>query len=118
MKFGGTTGGTEVVQNIFKYLHLPFSTSLYILDGIVIFAVYYGVADMQSFLYAIIFTFLCGMVIDSVVYSGFNRRAVYIISKNNEVIKKHILEDFERGLTSIKVVGEYTKNEQEMLLCS
>lgn len=119
LKFGGTTGGTEVVQKIFfKYLHLPFSTSLYILDGIVIFAGFItGVADMQSFLYAIIFTFLCGMVIDSVVYSGFNRRAVYIISKNNEVIKKHILEDFERGLTSIKVVGEYTKNEQEMLLC-
>src|SRR5690606_18432620 len=39
LKFGGTTGGTEVVQKIFhKYFHLPFSTSLYILDGLVIFA--------------------------------------------------------------------------------
>ena len=57
------------------------------------------------------------MVIDSVVYSGFNRRAVYIISNNNEEIKRHILDGFERGLTTIKVIGEYTKKEQEMLLC-
>lgn len=119
LKFGGTTGGTEVVQKIFfKYFHLPFSTSLYILDGLVIFAgLLLGVTEFQTFLYAIIFTFLSGMVIDSVVYSGFNRRAVYIISKKNEDIKRHILDDFERGLTSITVIGEYTKKEQEMLIC-
>lgn len=119
LKFGGTTGGTEVVQKIFfKYFHLPFSTSLYILDGLVIFAGFLlNVTLFESFLYAIVFTFLSGVVIDSVVYTGFNRRAVYIISKKNEEIKKHILEDFERGLSSIKVVGEYTKNQQEMLLC-
>lgn len=119
LKFGGTTGGTEVVQKIFfKYFHTSFSTSLYILDGAVILAgILLGVTTLDSFLYAIIFTFLAGLVIDSVVYSGFNRRAVYIISKNNDEIKKHILDDFERGLTTIKVIGEYTKNEQEMLLC-
>lgn len=119
LKFGGTTGGTEVVQKIFfKYFHLSFSTSLYILDGLVIFAGFLlDVTAFEAFLYAIVFTFLSGVVIDSVVYSGFNRRAVYIISKNNEEIKRHILEDFERGLSSINVVGEYTKNQQEMLLC-
>lgn len=119
LKFGGTTGGTEIVQKItYKYFHLPFSISLYIFDGIVIIAgLIFNITDFQTFLYAIIFTFLSGLVIDSVVYSGFNRRAVYIISSKHEEIKKHILEDFERGLTSIRVIGEYTKNEQEMLLC-
>lgn len=119
LKFGGTTGGTEIVQKIFfKYFHLPFSVSLYILDGIVILAGFLlNVMDFQTMLYAIIFTFTCGLVIDRVVYSGFNRRAVYIISKKNEEIKKHILEDFERGLTSIRVVGEYTNKEQVMLMC-
>ena len=119
LKYGGTTGGTEVLQKIFhKFFHLSFSTSLYILDGLVIVAgLLTKVTNFQIFLYAIIFTSLCGQVIDAVVYSGFNRRAVYIISKKNEEIKKYILQDFERGLTSIKVIGEYTKNEQEMLLC-
>lgn len=119
LKFGGTTGGTEVVQKIFhKFFHLPFSTSLYILDGLVIFTgLLLGVTNFETFLYAIVFTALCGQVIDAVIYTGFNRRAVYIISKKSEEIKKHILEDFERGLTSIRVVGEYTKNTQEMLLC-
>lgn len=119
LKFGGTTGGTEVFQKIFhKYFHLSFSTSLYILDGIVIVAgLALKVTNIETFLYAIIFTSLCGQAIDTVVYSGFNRRAVYIISKKNDQIKKFILDDIKRGLTSIRVVGEYTKNEQEMLLC-
>lgn len=119
LKFGGTTGGTEVLQKIMhKYFHLSFSTSLYILDGIVIIAgLALKVTDLEVFLYAIIFTSLCGQAIDTVVYSGFNRRAVYIISKKNEQIKKYILDEIKRGLTSIRVVGEYTKNEQEMLLC-
>lgn len=119
LKFGGTTGGTEIIQKIMhKYLHIPYSTTLYVLDGLVVLLGYtLGIMDLQTALYAIIFIALAGVVIDRVVYSGFNRRAVYIISKHNEKIKDTILKEIERGLTSIKVVGEYTKNEQEMLLC-
>lgn len=119
VKHGGTTGGTDILQRIlFKYFHLPFSASLYILDGTVIFAGFLlGVTSLEIFLYAIVFTYISGFVMDNVVFSGFNRRAVYIISKKNEEIKHHILHDFERGVTSIKVIGEYSKNDREMLVC-
>lgn len=119
VKYGGTTGGTEVIQKIFfKYLHMPFSTSLYLLDGVVLIAgLIFKVTSLSVFLYAIIFTYLNGVIMDTVIFSGFNRRAVYIISNRNEDIKRHILDDFERGLTSIKVVGEYSKNDREMLIC-
>lgn len=119
VRFGGTTGGSEVIQKIlYKYLHIPFSTSLYIVDGIVIFiGLILSVTTLEIFLYAIVFTYLSGVIIDMIIYSGFNSRAVYIISSKNQEIKRHILEEFERGLTSIRVVGEYTKNEQEMLVC-
>ena len=56
-------------------------------------------------------------MIDLVVFSGFNKRAVYIISNKNDEIKRVILEDFERGLSSIKVIGEYSKTNREMLVC-
>ncbi|MDD4077396.1 MAG: YitT family protein [Bacilli bacterium] len=119
VKYGGTTGGTEVVQKIiFKFFHIPFSYSLYFLDGIIIFlGIILKVQSLNYALYVLVFTFLSGAMIDLVVFSGFNKRAVYIISNKNDEIKRVILEDFERGLSSIKVIGEYSKTNREMLVC-
>jgi uncharacterized membrane-anchored protein YitT (DUF2179 family) len=116
---GGTTGGSEVIQKIlFRYFHMPYSVSLYIIDGIIItLGVLIGISDLQTFLYAIVFTYLSGVVVDTIVFAGFNKRAVYIISEKHEEIKDEILHNFERGVTSIKVVGEYSKNERTLLLC-
>lgn len=118
VKHGGTTGGTEIPQKIlFKYLHIPFSMSLYFLDGAVILTGLFVTGDLSITLYAIIFTYLSGFVMDTVIFSGFNKRAVYIISSKNEEIKHELLVNFERGVTGIKVVGEYSKSEKKMLVC-
>ncbi len=116
---GATTGGTEVIQKIlFKFFHMPYSLSLYILDGIIIaLGLIFNVTDLQTFLYAIVFTYLCGVVVDTIVFAGFNKRAVYIISDKYAEIRDEIIHDFERGVTSIKVIGEYSKNEKTLLLC-
>lgn len=118
IKHGGSTGGTEVIQKMmFKYLHVPYSISLYLIDGVIILIGLFVLKNVQTSLYAIVFTFLAGIVIDSVVFSGFNKRAVYIISDHNEEIKNSLIESFDRGVTSIRVIGEYSKEERQMLLC-
>lgn len=116
---GGSTGGSEVVQKIFfRYFHMPYSVSLFIIDGLVIsIGLILKVTDLQTFLYAIVFTYLSGVVLDTIVFAGFNKRAVFIVSDKNEEIKDIILHDFERGVTGIKVIGEYSRNEKKMLLC-
>ena len=82
VKHGGTTGGTEILQKIFfKYFHLPYSLSLYILDGTVILFGFILMKQKIDFIfYEIIFMFICGFAMDLVIFSGFNKRAVYIIS--------------------------------------
>lgn len=124
LKQGGTTGGTEVPQKIlYKYFHMPFSISLILVDGVIILlgAILINdgeqIIDFHSVLYAIIFVYLSGMVMDQIVFSGFNSRAVHIISSKNEEIKKRILEDFERGVTQIRIVGGYTNEEKTKLVC-
>ena len=124
LRQGGTTGGTEVGQKIlFKFMHIPFSVSLFLIDGVIILL---GallikeegqIMDFHMVLYAVIFAYLSGMVMDQIVFSGFNSRAVNIISSKSEEIKKRILEDFERGVTEIKVVGGYTNNDKTKLVC-
>lgn len=126
MKNGGTTGGTEVPQKmLYKFFHIPFSISLFLIDGVIVLlgailiksdAVTTGI-DYTMILYAVLFIYLSGLVMDQIVFSGFNSRAVYIISDKNEEIKQKILEDFERGVTQIRVVGGYTNSEKTKLVC-
>lgn len=118
IRHGGTTGGTEIPQKIlFKYFHMPYSVSLYILDGLVVIIGYIAYHDVEVILYALIYIAITGVVMDAIIFSGFNKRAVYIISKENEKIKRRLLDDFSRGVTGIKVTGEYTNNEYKMLIC-
>lgn len=118
IRHGGTTGGTEIPQKIlFKYFHMPYSVSLYILDGLVVIIGYIAYHDVEVILYALIYIAITGVVMDAIIFSGFNKRAVYIISKENEKIKRRLLDDFSRGVTGIKVTGEYTNSEYKMLIC-
>ena len=57
------------------------------------------------------------MVIDQIVFSGFNSRAVHIISDKNDIIQERILKDFSRGVTRVEVVGGYTGDNKTKLIC-
>lgn len=118
IRHGGTTGGTEIPQKIlFKYFHMPYSVSLYILDGLVVIFGFIAYRNLEIILYALIYIAIAGAIMDAVIFSGFNKRAVYIISQKNDYIKQRLLNDFSRGVTGIRVTGEYTKDEYKMLLC-
>ena len=118
VKRGGTTGGTEIPQNIlFKYFHISFSVSLLILDGAVILTGFLVLKSLSLALYSIIFTFICGKIMDAVIFGSFNKRAVYIISEAAEEITDKLVVALDRGITSIKVIGEYSQKEKKMLVC-
>ncbi|HEY8445385.1 MAG TPA: YitT family protein [Bacilli bacterium] len=118
IKYGGTTGGSEIPQNIFlKYFNIPYSVSLYFIDGIVILAGAIVFKDLAIVVYGIIFIYLSGFAIDQVVFSGFNKRAVYIISNESERIKARIINEIGRGVTQIKVVGGYSNQNRDKLVC-
>ncbi len=120
VKNGGTTGGVDIPQNILlKFFHIPFSVSIIIIDGTIILLGYLLIpnSDLSLILYGILFAVVSGIVVDKVIFSGFNKRAVYIISDKNDEIKNKILEQIGRGVTKMKIVGGYTNKEKEKLVC-
>lgn len=118
VKRGGTTGGTEIPQNIFfKFFHLSYFASLVILDGAIILTGFFVLKSISLTLYSIIFTFLCGKIMDAVIFGSFNKRAVYIISESADQITDNLIIALNRGITSLKVVGEYSQQEKKMLIC-
>lgn len=124
VKHGGTTGGTEIPQNIvFKYWKIPYSLSLFMFDGTIVLLGFIflrneaGNLQYDFLLYAVIFIYLSGAIMDQIVFRGFNKRAVSIISSKNDEIKERILKDCNRGVTILNAVGGYTGEARTQLIC-
>jgi uncharacterized membrane-anchored protein YitT (DUF2179 family) len=112
-----TTGGMDIVQNMMKkYLHIPFSTAMYITDGIIIFIAM--LIDFQLGLYAVGAMILSGIIIDRVSIEGKSGYTAFIISDQSQLIQKLIYERLDRGISKIKVVGGYSNQEKDMIICT
>lgn len=119
MKYGASTGGTDTIQRLcYDKFKIPYSVTLYAVDGTIIAAGFFIMGqELDLLFYEIIFAVVCGVLMDSIIFSGFNKRAVHIISDKCEEIKEVLLHKFERGVTGINVYGEYSKSDKKMLVC-
>lgn len=118
MKYGASTGGVDIIQfALLKYLKIPLSLSIIIIDGIVIL---YGAIEFQSLataLYGLVFMFISGYFIDNIIFGGFNVRSAHIITSKPEEIKKRIFEVLGRGVTEVYARGGYSGHDKIMLIC-
>ena len=117
LRSNATTGGMDIVQNIMnKYFHIPFSTAMYITDGIIIFIAM--MIDFQLGLYAVGAMLISGMIIDRLAIEGKSGYTAFIVTNFSDAIQKEIFEKLERGVTKVKVVGGFTKKEKDMIICT
>lgn len=122
LKAGASTGGVDILQAIcYKYLKMPYGKSLIFIDGTIVLIgsllLHTGTAFIENILYALVMILVSGFVMDSIVFSGFNVRSMYIITKNPDEVKKYVLEKLSRGVTEINAVGGYTGEARRMLVC-
>ena len=122
LKAGASTGGVDILQAIcYKYLKIPYGKSLIFIDGTIVLIgsllLHTGTAFIENILYALVMILVSGFVMDSIVFSGFNVRSMYIITKNPDEVKKYVLEKLSRGVTEINAVGGYTGETRRMLVC-
>ena len=128
MKNGGSTGGFDILETIaLKYFHIPYSTSMYILDAVLIIL---GMVFLDSSvgsqvfangfsegLGACIYVFLLGVVVDTITFGGYNKRAVFIRSNKYEEIHYAIINKLIRGLTYLDATGGYSNTPTKMIVC-
>lgn len=113
----GSTGGLDVIGSIgFKCFHIPYSASNFIINGTIIV---FGMTQtgLEKGLMAIVFMVLVGVVLDSVVFQSFGKKAVFIKSEKSEEIKDLITNTLHRGVTVIDCKGGYSNLEGKMLVC-
>lgn len=117
---GATTGGTDVASRLLKlkFRHISMGRMMLIIDFFVIVFASIVFRSVDSALYAIISIFTSSRVIDSILYGSDNGKMAVIISKNNDLISKAIINDMNRGLTILKGKGYYTGAEREVIMCA
>ncbi len=122
MRYGASTGGIDILQMIMlKYFKIPLSVSLVITDGLIIvvgaITGYSSLPSILLILYGIAYTVISGIVMDSIVFGGFNARAAYVVTSKCEEMKQQIYHKLNRGVTEIYSRGGYTLEDKKTLLC-
>jgi uncharacterized membrane-anchored protein YitT (DUF2179 family) len=117
--FAGTDAIAKIIRR--KFLpHMSLSQILLFVDGTIIISSAF-VFGRNIALYALITQIIFSKTVDYVIY-GFETKFVQleIITNKPEVVKLYIMESIARGVTSVEVTGEYTKEKRNKLitLCS
>lgn len=112
-----TTGGIDIVQNILnKYFHIPFSTAIYLTDGVIIL-----IAIMINFelgLYAFGSMLLTALIIDKLSIEGKAGYTAFIITNFSTELQEQIFLELERGVTLIEALGGFSKEKKTMIVCT
>lgn len=117
LRANGSTGGLDVIGSIaFKCLHLPYSISNSVINGLIIIAGMI-VTGLEKGLMAVVFMVLVGFILDTVVFGGVGKRAVFIKSDKTEEVRNMITSLLHRGCTIINCEGGYYHIEGQMLIC-
>lgn len=116
---GATTGGVDVIAKILNKLFpaLDVGKCLFLIDFIIIFSSAIVFSDINLGLYGIIALFIATYLIDTIIQGANSAKIAYIISDKYEKIACSIMNDLDRGLSSISIRGMYKNTSRTMLMC-
>lgn len=117
---GATTGGIDIAVKLLgvKYKKIPMGRFFLIIDSVVVIIAALVYSNIETALYSIIAIFLSSHVIDLLLYGKDEGRIFFIVTENEEVIKREILSSANRGVTVVRAEGGYTGGDKTMLLCA
>jgi uncharacterized membrane-anchored protein YitT (DUF2179 family) len=113
----GTSGGTDILVRIINnWRSIPLSQSYLITDSVIMLLG--GLTySWRNALYAIIMLFISGIAAEVTTEGPNVVRTAFIITDKPVEVSHSILEDLERGVTSMDATGVYTGIKRSMLYC-
>lgn len=116
VKFGATSGGTDIISMLIsKFMHMKFSTAMFIVESSVVLLGMVILQDWLLPLYSLVAIFVSAQAVDFVVDGGASDKLLFIITDKHDQIRDYILTELGRGGTYIKSSGLYTGHDKEML---
>lgn len=115
MRAGGTIAGSSIPARILnKYLDWNISYTLLLFDLIVVFCSYF-IIGAQKVMLTIIMLYIATKVMNYIIEGLNTKKAVMIVSKEQDRIAEQVNESMHRGVTVLYGHGHYSKSRKEVL---
>ena len=115
---GTSTGGSDILIRLLKlrYRNVPIGQISMTFDAIVVFLTGLVFHDVTKALYTGVTVFVCGKVLDAVVYGFDYTKVALIISKEYERIAYEVGVKLDRGATFLHGEGSYSHAQTKVVL--
>ena len=115
---GTSTGGSDILVRLLKlrYRNVPIGQISMSFDAVVVLLTGIVFQDITKALYTGITVFLCGQVIDAVVYRFDYSKVALIISREHEEIARQIGIKLDRGATFLHGEGSFSHAPTQVVL--
>ena len=114
-RFGGTTGGGDIIGRYFEQKKgLALGQTLFVFD-ILVLTLSLSYIDIQHMMYTVIASFVFSQVVAVVQNGGYTVRGMLIISRQYAVISQKITDEIGRGATYLKAEGVYSGNDTKVI---
>ena len=115
---GSSTGGSDILARLlkFRYRNVPIGQITMTLDAVVVCMTGLVFRDLSKALYTGVTVFVCGKVVDAVVYRFDYSKVALIISGEYAAIAKAIGMKLDRGATFLNGEGSYSGRPTMVIL--
>ena len=117
---GTSTGGSDILVRLLKlrYRNVPIGQISMSFDVIVVILTGLVFQDVTNALYTGVTVFICGKVVDAVVYGFDYSKVALIISPCHEEIAAAIAHKLDRGATFLHAEGSYSHRDTKVVLAA
>ncbi len=114
-RFGGTTGGTDIIAKMFeRFRGVPMGKTLLWLD-VVILTVSLVYVDLRQMAYTLLYSYIATRLVNSAIDGAYEARGNLVISKHYREIADSIMNKMNRGVTVLEGKGAYSKDSRPTL---
>lgn len=114
-RYGGTTGGTDIIARIMEKLFgFQLGQVLLIMDVFVLAASLFTIS-IQHMMYTLIASFVYSQIVAIIENGGYTIRGMIIITDKSTEIAQRIMTEINRGVTYLHGEGAYSGTEKKVL---
>lgn len=114
-RYGGTTGGTDIIARIFeRFRGVPMGQTLLWLDVVVLLASLVYI-DIQHMAYTLLMAYIFSRIVNVILSGANSAKGVLIISTESKPITDAIMRQLQRGVSIISGKGGYSYEDRPIL---
>ncbi|BBH20965.1 membrane protein [Paenibacillus baekrokdamisoli] len=116
-RFGGTTGGADIVARIASKMKGWSMGQVILTLDVIIIGVSLIYIPKEKVLYTLVAVFIASKMIDFIQEGAYAAKAFSIFTENGERLATLITQEMERGVTLFPARGAYSGKQKEVVYC-